>query len=154
MILGALLGQEDNPLAALRQNPAFTAGQVLYIGLQDLHDYQAAYLDRIGVDYRIQTRTFIDHAAITAFMRRFDHVLVHLDIDVLDAAHFHSTYFANPALLGDGSGAGRMRLTELGDILQHISDNGDIVGFTIAEYLPFDEHALHAQLKKVRLLSE
>ena len=154
MVLGALLGQENNPLTTLRQNPAFTADQVLYIGLQNIHDYQAAYLDSAGVDYRIQTQTFIDHATITAFMHRFDHVLVHLDIDVLDTAHFHSTYFANPALVGDGSGAGRMRLEEMGDILQHISDNGDIVGFTIAEYLPFDEYALHTQLKKVRLLSE
>lgn len=30
----------------------------------------------------------------------FDHILVHLDIDVLDPWLFHSTYFANPSLTG------------------------------------------------------
>ncbi|WP_225747664.1 arginase family protein [Eikenella sp. Marseille-P7795] len=154
MILGALLGQPENPLADLRRNPPFAANQVLYIGLQALHDYQARYLDSIGVDYKIQTETFVDNAEIQAFMARFDHVLVHLDIDVLDAKRFHSTYFANPELVGDGSGSGRMTLAELSDILQLISEYGDSVGFTVAEYLPFDEHRLHEMFQKVRILTE
>ncbi len=61
---------------------------------------------------------------------------------MLDAKLFHSTYFANPELVGDGSGSGRMTMAELGDILQLIFNNSDVVGLTIAEYLPFDEHKL------------
>lgn len=154
MVLGALLGQAGNPLAELRRHPAFTADQVLYIGLQALHDYQTDFLNRAGVDYQIQTEKFVENAEIQALMSRFDHVLVHLDIDVLDAKHFHSTYFANPELVGDGSGSGTMTLPELSDILQFISAYGDTVGFTVAEYLPFDEHRLHELFKKVRILTE
>lgn len=154
MVLGALLGQAENPLADLRQNPPFKADQILYVGLQDILDYQAEFLDKAGVNYQIQTEKFIDNAAIKAFMARFDHILVHLDIDVLDAKRFHSTYFANPELTGDGSGSGRMTMAELADILQLISQNSDIVGFTVAEYLPFDEYALHKALKNVEMLME
>lgn len=154
MVLGALLGQDENPLADLRKNPPFKADQILYVGLQDILDYQAEFLDKAGVNYQIQTEKFIDNTAIKDFMARFDHILVHLDIDVLDAKRFHSTYFANPELKGDGSGAGRMTMAELADILQLISQNGDIVGFTVAEYLPFDEYALHKALKNVEMLME
>ena len=154
MVLGALLGQAENPLADLRKNPPFKADQILYVGLQDILDYQAEFLDKAGVNYQIQTEKFIDNAAIKDFMARFDHILVHLDIDVLDAKRFHSTYFANPELKGDGSGAGRMTMAELADILQLISQNGYIVGFTVAEYLPFDEYALHKALKNVEMLME
>lgn len=149
MVLGALLGQAENPLAELRQNPPFQADQILYVGLQGLHDYQAQYLDDIGVNYQIQTENFIGNDEIKAFMSRFEHILVHLDIDVLDAKRFHSTYFANPELKGDGSGAGRMTMTELADILRLISEQSDIVGFTVAEYLPFDEYELHNALMGV-----
>lgn len=154
MVLGALLGQAENPLADLRKNPPFKADQILYVGLQDILDYQVEFLEKAGVNYQIQTEKFIDNDAIKEFMARFDHILVHLDIDVLDAKRFHSTYFANPELMGDGSGTGRMTMAELADILQLISRNGNIVGFTVAEYLPFDEYALHKALKNVEMLME
>ena len=68
MVLGALLGQAENPLAELRQNPPFQAGQILYVGLQGLHDYQAQYLDDIGVNYQIQTKNFIGNDEIKVFI--------------------------------------------------------------------------------------
>ena len=50
----------------------------------------------------MQTEDFISDEEIQSFLQRFDHILVHLDIDVLDPWLFHSTYFANPSLTGDG----------------------------------------------------
>ena len=87
-------------------------------------------------------------------MKRFDHVLVHLDIDVLDASLFHSTYFANKDLVGDGSGSGRMTMEKLTDVLECIADSSDIVGLTIAEYLPFDEHKLHNMFSEINIFTE
>lgn len=63
------------------------------------------------------------------------HVSVHFDIDVLDPAHFHSTYFANPQLTGDGSGGGRMRIAEIENILAAVAAASSFAGLTIAEYL-------------------
>ncbi len=80
--------------------------------------------------------------------------MVHLDIDVLDAEQFHSTYFANKELVGDGSGSGRMTMKKLRGILKHITDEADVVGFTIAEYLPFDEYRLHKLFSEIKLFCD
>lgn len=97
----------------------------------------------MNVDYKIQNENFVSNDEISSFMNRFDHILLHLDIDVLDANLFHSTYFANKDLVGDGSGSGKMTMDKLSGILKFITDNSEVDGFTIAEYLPFDEHKLH-----------
>ena len=130
MVLGALMGAGEPSLSAALKNPAFNPGDLLYVGLQSLHDYQAKFLDDLGVNYKVQTENFVSDNDIQVFVKGSDHVLVHLDIDVLDPRCFHSTYFANPELVGDGSGGGRMTLQQLESILKLVSDNTDIVGFT------------------------
>ena len=60
--------------------------------------------------------------------------------------------FANPELVGDGVGGGKMTIEKLSEILQYIQENTDIIGFTIAEYLPFDEYRLHKMFSKIGLI--
>lgn len=141
MVLRSLLGQ--GAFSSLLQNPPFRPADVLYVGLQPLHDYQEAFLRQAGVRYRVQDDRFVPLEEVAAFARQFSRILVHFDIDVLDPAGFHSTYFANPALVGDGSGGGRMTMDQLAALLHAIEDAAPIAGFTIAEYLPFDEEKLH-----------
>lgn len=143
MVLGSLLGYGDASLSDLMKNRKFQADEILYVGLQGLHDYQEQFLKDMGVNYRVQTGDFVSEEEMRKFMDRFDHILVHLDIDVLDPTLFHSTYFANPELVGDGSGGGRMTMDKLTEVLHCITDYADVVGLTIAEYLPFDEEKLH-----------
>ena len=87
-------------------------------------------------------------------VKRFSRILVHLDVDVLDEHFFHSTYFANPQLVGDGAGGGRMTMEKLSEILRLVANESNIAGFTIAEYLPFDEHRLHKMLANIKLFTE
>ena len=143
MVLGSLLGYGDASLSDLMKNRKFQADEILYVGLQGLHDYQEQFLKDMGVNYRVQTGDFVSEEEMRKFMDRFDHILVHLDIDVLDPTLFHSAYFANPELVGDGSGGGRMTMDKLTEVLHCITDYADVVGLTIAEYLPFDEEKLH-----------
>lgn len=143
MVLGSLLGYGDASLSDLMKNRKFQADEILYVGLQGLHDYQEQFLKDMGVNYRVQTGDFVSEEEMRKFMDRFDHILVHLDIDVLDPTLFHSTYFANPELVGDGSGGGRMTMDKLTEVLHCITAYADVVGLTIAEYLPFDEEKLH-----------
>ena len=111
-------------------------------------------MDRHGVRYKIQTDEFVTDGEIKDFIDRFDHILVHFDVDVLDEKIFHSTYFANPTLSGDGSGGGRMTMEKLGEIFELISYCGDVAGLTVAEYLPFDEYKLRKALSKLRIFGE
>lgn len=154
MVLGSLMGYGDNSLSSLMKNRKFKPNEILYIGLQELHKYQEKFLKDMNVDYKVQNKEFISNEEIRNFMCHFDHILVHLDIDVLDANLFHSTYFANKELVGDGSGSGKMTMEKLSDILKCITNNADVVGFTIAEYLPFDEHKLHNMFADIKLFHD
>lgn len=154
MVLSSLLGKGAPQLAAQLQNPKFESDEILYIGLQPLHGYQERFLKETGIAYKIQDKELVSESEIKCFMSRFERLLIHFDIDALDERLFHSTYFANPELVGDGSGGGRMTIEKLTDILKLISDGSDIAGFTIAEYLPFDEHKLHKMLSRIKLFTE
>lgn len=154
MVLGSLMGYGDSSLSDLMKNRKFKADEILYVGLQGLHDYQKKFLQDAGVDFKVQTEEFVSDEEIRTFMNRFEHVLIHLDIDVLDASLFHSTYFANKNLVGDGSGSGKMTMEKLTAVLKCITDNADVVGLTIAEYLPFDEHKLHDMFSEINIFTE
>ena len=154
MVLGSLMGHGDKELSTLMKHPKFRADEILYVGLQGLHDYQERFLNESGVTYKVQTEDFISDEEIQSFLRRFDHILVHLDIDVLDPWLFHSTYFANPSLTGDGSSGGQMTMEQLSHMLHTITSQSDVVGLTIAEYLPFDEEKLHNVFSDLPLFRE
>ncbi len=154
MVLGSLIGYGDSSLTSLMKNRKFRAGEILYVGLQELHDYQEKFLKDVGIDFKVQTEEFVSGNEIQAFMRHFDHILIHLDIDVLDAELFHSTYFANKDLVGDGSGSGKMTIERLTAVLKCITDHSDVVGLTIAEYLPFDEYRLHKMFSDISMFTD
>lgn len=154
MVLGSLLGGGAEPLRRQMKSPSYRPDQVLYVGLQPLHDYQERFLAEAGVDYRVQDKAFVTDEEIRSFIRRFGHILVHFDIDVLDEHFFHSTYYANPELIGDGAGGGKMTMDKLSGILQLITGEANVVGLTIAEYLPFDEERLHKMLGKIKIFTE
>lgn len=154
MVLGALLGTGEETFSSLLRNRPFSPDEVLYVGLQGLHDYQRRFLDENGVDYSIQDEAFVSDDQIALFCKRFDNLLVHLDIDVLDEKRFHSTYFASPEAQGDGSAGGRMTTGELGHLLHLIESNGSMRGLTIAEYLPFDEYRLHRIFSSLDILTD
>lgn len=154
MVLAALLGRGAPSLEKELKNPAFGAKDLLYIGLQGLHDYQRKFLDDAGVDYAVQTEAFVSDERILAFLTEHPQVFVHLDIDVLDPAFFHDTYFANPELVGDGSGGGRMTIEELGRILRIVSEKVETPAFTIAEYLPFEAERLANVFESLPLFTD
>ena len=153
MVLGALLGTGSKNLVKEVHNAYFKSSDILYVGLQGIHDYQKQFLDENGVNYKIQDKKFVSDQEIEKFVKKFDHILIHLDIDVLDENLFHSTYFANKDLVGDGACGGKMRIDELENILHNITNQTDVVGFTIAEYLPFDEHKLNKMFSRLNLFT-
>lgn len=151
-VLGTLLGEGDEELLSLLKNKPFKADELLYIGLQELHSYQKEFLDKKGVSYKVQDKDFVSDEELKSFIDKFDALLVHFDIDVLSAEHFSDTYFANPTLVGDGSGGGKMSLEKLTHILNLLDKSSKIVGFSIAEYLPFSAYKLQELFKDFNFL--
>lgn len=151
MVLGALLGAGDPVMTDRMQNHPFAAKDILYVGLQDMFGYQKEFLEQAGVNYKIQTEQFVSADEIISFVKRYDHILVHFDIDAMDERFFHSTYFANPEIQGDGSGGGRMTMEQVGQVISLAEKYSEMVGLTIAEYLPFDEYRLHQMLASLKI---
>jgi arginase len=151
MVLGSLLGGGDTVMTDRMQNGPFSAEDVMYVGLQDIFDYQKEFLDKKGVDYKVQTKEFVTDSEIISFVKRHDHILVHFDIDAMDEHLFHSTYFADPEAGGDGSGGGRMTVEQVGKVISLAEEYSDVAGLTIAEYLPFDEYRLHNMLAGLKI---
>lgn len=154
MVLGSLLGYGAAQLTAKIKNEKFKSDELLYVGLQPIHNYQEKFLKEIGVKFKIQDQEFLNDEEIKTFIKRFEYILIHFDIDVLDEHFFHSTYFANPELVGDGSKGGKMKIDKLNEILKLITENSNVVGFTVAEYLPFDEHKLNKMFSKIKLFTQ
>lgn len=153
MVLGSLLGGGAVQLRKEMKNPIFKPENLLYVGLQNLHDYQEKFLKDLKVNYLVQKDKDLNNIDISAFCDRFARVLVHLDIDVLNPTEFPATYFANPMLVGDGSSGGNMSLARLNEVLHLIDDNSEIMGLTIAEYLPFAEYKLHKSLSSLKIFA-
>ena len=70
MVLGSLMGHGAAQLSLQMKNPVFKPDEILYVGLQPLHDYQEAFLKNMGVDYKVQNKSFLSDEEIMAFMRR------------------------------------------------------------------------------------
>ena len=82
MVLGSLMGYGAEQLSSQMKHDKFKPEEILYIGLQPLHDYQEKFLNDVGVSYKVQDQAFVTDEEIKAFIGRFDHILVHFDIDV------------------------------------------------------------------------
>ena len=106
MVLGALLGRGAGPLREVMRHAPFRPDELLYVGLQGCW-ITGALFARGRVPFRMQAESFVSDDELRAFMSRFDRLLVHLDVDVLDPRFFHATYFAHPDLVGTARGAGR-----------------------------------------------
>ena len=57
-------------------------------------------------------------------------------------------------MTGDGSGGGRMTMKELRAVLSAASGAADVVGYTIAEDLPFDEERLSRILAELTIFAK
>lgn len=101
-------------------------------------------VERLAVnEQNPQAKGFYEHMGFRVYKRT-----------ELDEHFFHSTYFADPELTGDGSGGGKMTIEKLTEVLGLITKNADVAGFTIAEYLPFDEYKLHKMFSGISLFIE
>ena len=66
--------------------------------------------------------------------------LNHFDVDVLEPVHYDFLLFRDPSAAPDafhGVARGRMRFTQVSEILNAVASEADIVGLAIAEYLPW-----------------
>jgi len=150
MVLGNLLGAGDPELAKEVQAP-FAPSSFLYVGIQEPNDLEKEELDRLNLNYTVQEDKVIDVEEIQKWIKEnhFSKIAVHVDLDVLDPSIFYSQYFAEPRVTEFPAEHGRMTPEKLVEILTGVFQNNEVVGLTIAEYLPWDAVYLKNTLAKL-----
>lgn len=156
MVLGNLLDAGDPVLRAEVEHPLRPA-QILYAGLQPLLPAEEQELRRLGVPFAVQQDGMLPTETILAWLRKhgFQKVAIHWDIDVLSPEDFPSQYFAEPGvpMFADAS-HGISTIREMAEKLQAIQQVADIVGLTIAEYLPWDAIRLQDTLQGLEIFTK
>lgn len=156
MVVANLLKQGDTEVQQTVANP-FHPKDVLYVGLQPLLPAEIERLNELGVTFEVQTKSLLSNERIQQWLLGggYTKVAIHWDLDVLNPNTFHSLYFNEPGVpMFAGSSCGRFELEDIMGSLKAIQGMVDIVGFTIAEYLPWDAIRLHNALAELKLFRE
>lgn len=152
MVLGNLLGAGDPELSKIVEFP-FHSDQFLYVGLQKPLDVEVELLEGLHLNYIVQDKENLKMEEIQKWIKEhgFTKIAIHLDLDVLDPAFFRSLYFSEPGVDEFPSDSGKMTPKELLEILTGISKENDVVGLTIAEFLPWDYINLKTMLSDLNI---
>lgn len=152
MVLGNLLGAGDPELSKIVEFP-FDSDQFLYVGLQKPLDVEVELLEGLHLNYIVQDKENLKMGEIQKWIKEngFTKIAIHLDLDVLDPTIFRSLYFSEPGVDEFPSESGKMTPKELLEILTGISKENDVVGLTIAEFLPWDYINLKTMLSDLNI---
>lgn len=155
MVLGNLIGAGD-PEFAEKVDHKFDSSSVLYVGLQEIHEEEKQLLDNLNFEYKVQSDEILNGEDIQQWIaeKGFEKIAIHFDIDVLSPSIFRDTYMAEPGLKEFPAAAGRMDFKQLGSIFNSIFSNSEVVGLTVAEYMPFDAINLKELLSKLDIFQE
>jgi len=152
MVLGNLLGMGDPELSQIVENP-LSSDSILYVGLQEPSFDEKDILADLKINYTIQQDKHLNYPEIQEWINqnKFKKIAIHFDLDVLDPTLFRSVYFAEPGKDNFPSGAGNMSISVVTSILTNLFENNEIVGLTIAEYLPWDAIKLKELMNKLKI---
>ncbi|KXN76810.1 hypothetical protein AYJ53_07010 [Lactobacillus johnsonii] len=85
----------------------------------------------------------------------FDYIYIHLDVDVMspEPNNFYATYFNNPELeeIPDNAAVGKMQQQSVWDFISTFSKEYDLVGLTLAEYLPWSAKQMYNLMENTKI---
>lgn len=148
MVLKNLMGLNNNETSAFVSN-YLNPQQIIYCGLNidDANDYEKEFITNnnmfnITLD-DIKNNINILNEYIN--QNNFEYVYIHLDLDVLSPNIFYSQYYTyNESNTKDTSMVAKSNLTfkHLVTVFKELKNSVDIVGYSIAEYMPWDAYNL------------
>ncbi|MBN7742861.1 arginase family protein [Bacillus velezensis] len=155
MVLGNLLGAGDAELSKSVEHP-FDSDQFLYVGLQKPLDLEVKLLEELNLNYTVQDKNNLKSEDIQKWIKKngFTKIAVHFDLDVLDPNFFRSLYFSEPGVTEFPSESGKMTLKESLNILKGVFKENDVIGFSIAEFLPWDSINLKNLLAELDIFKQ
>ena len=142
MVVGNLLHRGDPAIQKEVDNP-LKSNQIFYAGLQEPTNNEKKLIEQAGIKYKVQDENQIDSERVIDWIKEnnFEHIYIHLDVDVMnsDSKNFYATYFKNPDLgeIPDNAAVGKMSRKSIWQFISNFSQEYNLVGLTLAEYLPW-----------------
>jgi len=157
MILGNLLGDGAPNCSKIVKNK-FKYDEVMYGGLihKKLLPCEEKYLKEKNLKYAVPEVLKENSNKITNWIKEngFKQVLVHLDLDVLSPTQFRSLLCNEPNLPTPDYAIGEMNLKDIVRIIVDISKTAKLVGFSIAEYMPWDIINMRKEFSKIDIFQD
>lgn len=151
MVVSHLLGYGSGALLENMKNPLKT-NQIFMVGIveedlrekdMDLKRKKINYLTPEDIPEKIdKLLEWIDNEGI-------EYLAIHMDLDVLSPNVFRSIYPGEPGLESFDAAIGKLTFKDLRQILKEVQKKAQIVGYSIAEFLPWDEMNLNKLLSEV-----
>lgn len=159
-VVSSLIGvQGSDPGLSSLVKLKFKAKDILYVGMHDPLPQEAELLDDNNLksvtpqELKSSVQPVVDWLESTG--KR--HVAVHFDLDVMDPAFYDFLYYNNPDIAPgalDGLAQGQVTFEKVAEVIQAIDKVSDIVGLSIAEFLPWNMVKFSEKLKALPLLTE
>ncbi len=141
MVLGNLLGGGAAALAKDVRHP-FSPKQVMYAGLVEnkLLDYEVEKLAKYQIPVAEPEEIAVGGHTVVEWIlnNKFKYLLVHFDLDALSPTDFRSLLCNEPHTPPVDYAVGKLTLKDVVSLLVAVSKEAEIVGLTVAEYLPWD----------------
>lgn len=157
MVLGNLLGDGAKEMAELVEHH-FKPEDILYIGLknEEMHDFEKEYLRKNKISFLSDKDIINNYSKISNWLseKNIKQVIVHFDVDVLDPMDFKSQLSNEPGLGPVSYALGTLKLEKIFECLIDIQNQCEIVGLTIAEFIPWDLVRLSNEMKKLKIFTD
>ena len=157
MVLGNLLGDGAPNFAKIVKNK-FKYEQVMYGGLikEKLLPHEVKYIEEKKLKFVTPNEIKENSDKIINWIKEndFKHVMVHLDLDVLSPKFFRSLLCNEPHLPTPDYAIGEMELKDIARIVVDISKQAKLVGFSIAEYMPWDIINMRKEFSKIDIFQD
>ncbi|WP_367566004.1 arginase family protein [Lacrimispora sp.] len=144
MVLGNLLGEGD-PVFSKEVKMPLNPELIMYGGLRETSPEEAEIVSRLKLRKAGPEDLADDSGPVLQWIQEkgIEHLAIHFDMDVLDPTLFRSLLFSNPDGTQIDAPSGKMTLSQILKLIGDVSQQTDVVGLSIAEYLPWDALNLH-----------
>ena len=154
MVLANLMGGGAPTVSALVQHP-FTPGQVLYAGViaDKMNPLEQEQYKMYRIPIVSPEALMESSSPVLEWIREnnIKNVMIHFDLDVLDAADFRSVFYNQPHLGPVSYATGKLTLAQTVRMITDIEKEANLVGLSIAEYAPWDIFNIREQFAKIDL---
>lgn len=151
MVLGNLLG-EGEPSMAREVKLHYKPEQILLVGVDGVFPHEQETIERLGIKTIPSESIARGSEVIRQWIcdNRFEHVAIHLDLDVLNPSFFRSLLFNNPSVaVHIESELGKVSMYDLTRLLKDIAEETTVAGISFAEHMPWDALNLKNMLSEL-----